>query len=317
MPLDATMLRAARGIAHKTSIAPVLARLGIDGRPDVGVGDDCAVIADGNGFLLLAIEGFLNEFVASDPWFAGYCGVMVNASDVAAMGGRPVAVVDALWSESDAAALPILDGLAAGAHAYGIPIVGGHTNTLNDRGQLSVAILGRASRLISSFAAESGQVLLAAIDLRGRLRTPAPWWDASSHVTDVARLRADLEILPALAEDGLVGAGKDISMGGLIGTALMFAEASAVGLAIDPDRVPRPEHVELALWLTCFPSFGYLLAARSTDAGAVIARFAARGIDCAAIGVCDDSRLVRLATGEIIWDFHRDSLIGCRPIASV
>ena len=55
----------------------------------VAVGDDCAAIPDGDGFLLFAIEGFMNEFVARDPWFAGWCGVMVNVSDIAAMGGGP------------------------------------------------------------------------------------------------------------------------------------------------------------------------------------------------------------------------------------
>ena len=35
------------------------------------VGDDCAAIPDGDGYLLLAIEGFINDFVAADPWFAG------------------------------------------------------------------------------------------------------------------------------------------------------------------------------------------------------------------------------------------------------
>ena len=42
--------------------------------------DDCAAIADGEGHLLLAIEGFVDDFVEKMPWFAGWCGVMVNAS---------------------------------------------------------------------------------------------------------------------------------------------------------------------------------------------------------------------------------------------
>ena len=308
----ADQVRAARGIAHKSDIAPVLARLGINGRPDAGIGDDCAVIPDGDGYLLLAIEGFLNEFAAADPWFAGYCGVMVNASDIAAMGGHPIAVVDALWSNGLDAAAPILDGLAAGAAAYRIPIVGGHTNTRNDRSQLSVAILGRADRLITSADAEPGETILAAIDLRGRMRAPAPWWDASSRVTDPDRRRDDLAVLPALAQAGLCRAGKDISMGGLAGTALMLAEASAIGIDIDPDRVPRPEGVDLPLWLTCFPSYGFLLAAKPADVDDVVARFAARDIACAAIGRGDSSRIVRIA-GETIWDFTRAPLIGCRP----
>lgn len=59
----------------------------------IALGDDCAAIPDGGGWLLVAIEGFLSDVVAQDPWFAGYCGIMVNVRDFAAMGGWPLAVV--------------------------------------------------------------------------------------------------------------------------------------------------------------------------------------------------------------------------------
>src|ERR1700674_3711373 len=143
----ADALRGSRGLAHKRDIEPVLGTLalqlsgGAAGLAQaVPVGDDCAAIADGEGYLLFAIEGFVNEFVAAEPWFAGYCGVMVNVSDVYAMGGRPLAVVDSVWSRGAERGRPILDGLAAASRAYGVPIVGGHTNARNDREQLSVAV---------------------------------------------------------------------------------------------------------------------------------------------------------------------------------
>src|ERR1700734_1657429 len=72
------------GLRAKAEIGIVAARLGLVGSA-VPVGDDCAAIPDGDGHLLFAIEGFINAFVAADPWFAGWCGVMVNLSDVAAM----------------------------------------------------------------------------------------------------------------------------------------------------------------------------------------------------------------------------------------
>src|SRR5215475_14194321 len=134
--------RTSRGVAAKRDIAAVVAQLGLPGELESPAGDDCAAIPDADGFLLLAIEGFMNEFVAGDPWFAGWCGVMVNVSDVAAMGGRPIAVVDALWARDGTEADPVLTGLAAASKAFGVPIVGGHSNLRTDRGQLSVAILG-------------------------------------------------------------------------------------------------------------------------------------------------------------------------------
>jgi selenophosphate synthetase-related protein len=60
----------------------------------------------------------------------------------------------------------------------------------------------------------------------------------------------------------VVHAAKDISMGGLVGTAAMFSEASGLGIAIERDAVVRPPGVDELAWLSCFPSFGFLLAVR-------------------------------------------------------
>jgi AIR synthase-related protein len=317
LPELVRLLRGSRGIAHKRDISDVIGTLGASAAMTgaaVRVGDDCAAIPDGNGgFLLFAIEGFLNEFCAAEPWFAGYCGVMVNVSDIYAMGGRPVAVVDALWSRDGSAAEPMLQGLAAAAGVYGVPIVGGHSNRRNDREQLSVAILGRASRLLTSFDARPGHHLVAAIDLRGRFHEPHDYWDASSGMPP-ERLRADLELLPALAEAGLSAAGKDISMAGVVGTALMLLECSGVGAVIDVDAIPRPAGVSLARWLTTFPSFGFLLSVADAQLAEVERRFRQRSIACAPIGRIDDSRTVRLKQGkavEALWDFDCEPLIGC------
>ncbi|KQT19454.1 hypothetical protein ASG40_00985 [Methylobacterium sp. Leaf399] len=307
-------IREGRGVAHKRDIDAVVARLGLGDRDAaVPLGDDCAAIRDGDGFLLLAIEGFLDGFVAADPYFAGFCGVMVNVSDIAAMGGRPIAVVDALWSRDRPQAEPILAGLRAGAETYGVPVVGGHTNARAGAEHLAVAILGRAERLLTSFAARPGDLLVAAIDLRGRFREPHPYWDAATGAPP-GRLRADVGLLAQIAEDGLAEAGKDISMAGVVGTALMLLECSGVGAAIVLDRIPRPPDVPLARWLTAFPSYGYLLSVAPDRLGAVLDRFTARGIAASAIGTVDASRVVRIVAGEeeaVVWDFAGSPLIGC------
>jgi AIR synthase-related protein len=308
----AETLRGARSLAHKADIAPVLNLLRPAAQGEIRLGDDCAAIPDGEGFLLLAIEGFLPAFVGAEPRFAGWSGVMVNLSDIAAMGGRAIAVVDAVWSESVAAGAPMLEGLNAAAVAYGVPLVGGHSNMRAGQAGLAVAVLGRARALLTSFDARPGDRLIAAIDLRGRMRDPHPFWDASSEAP-AARLRGDLEILPAIAEAGLCQAAKDISNAGLVGTAAMLMECSGVGGVIDLQAVPRPDGLALESWLLCFPSFGFLLAVPQGNAEAVMARFAARGIAAAAIGTCDDTRVLAVAAGdacEVIWRFADAKLLG-------
>src|ERR1700751_5333048 len=119
---------------------------------NIRVGDDCAAIPDEDGFLLFAAEGMLESFLANDPWFAGYSAGVVNRSDVAAMGGRPLAIVDVLWTPNLPESANIWDGMAAASRAYDVPIVGGHTTvTGNGSVFLAAAVLGRARRLITSF----------------------------------------------------------------------------------------------------------------------------------------------------------------------
>lgn len=312
-------LRNGRALAGKQDIAQVAAILGHDAGGAIRLGDDCAAIPDGDGYLLLASEGFQDSFVRSMPWFAGYCGVMVNVSDIAAMGGRPVAVVDALWSDTSEAAAMILTGLHDGARTYGVPVVGGHTNRRSTHNSLSVAILGRARHLLTSFDARPGEILIAAIDLRGRWHDPHPFWDASSALCgtgEATRLRGDLDLLPGIAEAGLSRAAKDISMAGLLGTALMLAECSGIGMTITLDDIPRPDDAPMERWLSAFPSYGYLLTARPEDAEAVMARFHGRDIAASVIGQCDSTqRLDVMWNGakETFWDLAQVPLMGCAP----
>ena len=184
IPALAHQIRDARGLAHKRDIDAVVARLGLGSRRStVPVGDDCAAIPDGDGHLLFAIEGFLDSFVAADPYFAGYCGIMVNLSDVAAMGGRPLAVVDALWSRDSASADPILAGLSDAAALYGVPVVGGHTNTRAETGNLAVAVLGPSDQ---HPAITPGELATARALGAGMLH----WHDAALGADDVDRAHA-------------------------------------------------------------------------------------------------------------------------------
>jgi len=321
------MLREGRAFAHKRDIGDALSALasalpgGVDALAQaVPVGDDCAAIPDpAGGWLLFAIEGFLDEFVQAMPWFAGYCGVMVNVSDVAAMGGRPIAVVDALWSRDRAGAAELLRGLAEAAARYRVPVVGGHSNAHAERGGLAVAILGRADTLMTSFDARPGDALLMAIDLRGGYEEPHPFWNAST-AAPAERLRADLELLPELAEQGLCAACKDISNAGPIGTALMLLECSRVGATLEVGAIPRPHGVPLRRWLQTFPSFGFVLSVRPAVVAAICAHFASRGIACAQVGHVCATPQVWLRDGErksLLWDIEAEPFVTARTIAEI
>ncbi len=319
--LDALVasLRQSPALAAKADIGVVAERLGLASAA-IPVGDDCAAIPDGDGHLLFAIEGFINAFVAADPWFAGWCGVMVNISDIAAMGGRALAVVDAVWADGEASAAAILDGMRAASDAYGVPIVGGHTNLRTPVAQLAVAVVGRAgSRLLTSFDARPGDALVAAIDHRGAYRKPFDNWQAALGAPR-ERLRADLALLPNIAERGLARAAKDISQGGIPGTAAMLAESSGVAIDIDLDAIEPPPGVALEQWLKTFPSFGFLLSVPETSLDATLELFRGRDIHAGVIGEVRSGSEVALVSGGrrvVLRDFRRDRLLGLSRVAEI
>lgn len=317
-------LRDSRGFAHKRDISAVvdcfddLLVQGV-GQMDqaVPLGDDCAALPDGQGgYQLLAIEGLVEDFITRMPWFAGYSSVMVNISDIYAMGGRPTAVVNALWGQgAGAETQKMLAGMVAASQRYGVPIVGGHSNLRAERPQLAVSILGHAQKLLSSFKARPGDQLLMAVDLRGQWQEPFPYWNASTEAP-AERLRADLELLPEIAEAGLCEAAKDISMAGTLGTALMLLECSGVGAIVDLDAIPRPEGVPLLRWLTAFPSYGFILSVRPEQVAAVRQRFEARGLACAAVGEVKAVRQLIVQQGSewaLLWNLAEQPFIQGTP----
>ena len=307
----AAKLKQSLGIIQKQDIQIASQILGLHTDSRIQVGDDCAAIPDGDGYLLLAAEGMWHVLVETDPWFAGWCAVMVNISDIAAMGGKAIAVVDTIWTEDDAKAIPLLEGMKAASQAYNVPVVGGHTNFHSAYNALGVAILGRASELISSFTAQAGDLLVLAVDLEGEMHPKFPFWNAATK-TKPSRLQENLNILPYLAEHNLCNAGKDISMGGIIGTLLMLIEASKCGAFLDLDSIIKPRNVSLETWLLCFPSYGFLLSVLPQNIDEVRQQFNAINILCTVVGEIKEGSELILKTARqsyLFWNLETDNFI--------
>jgi AIR synthase-related protein len=266
-------------------------------------GDDAAALPDGDGYVLFAAEGMRTEFLAADPWFCGFCSVLVNLNDIAAMGGRPWAITDVLFmgaGENER----VLEGMVAASEAFGVPIVGGHTSRVGGNSFLAVSVLGRARRLISGHAARAGQVLLVAVDLRGTFRGLGGNFNAATTAPS-DQLRRQLSLLPELAEAGLVSAGKDISMAGVCGSLLMMLETSQVGGRLDLAALPAPPDVEVFRWLNAFPSFGFVLSVEPSAVSTVCAQFGAAGVACAPVGEVTAGSRLEITHGNeraLYWD---------------
>ena len=304
-------LKQSLGIIQKQDIQIASQILGLQTNSQIQVGDDCATIPDSDGYLLLAAEGMWHVLVEEDPWFAGWCAVMVNVSDIAAMGGKAIAIVDTIWSEDETKAIPLMEGMKAASQVFDVPIVGGHTNFHSAYNALSVAILGRATKLISSFAAQPGDLLVLAIDKLGEMHPKFSFWNAATK-SKPAKLQSNLAILPDLAEHNLCNAGKDISMGGIIGTLLMLIEASKCGAVLDLDNVEHPTNIDLETWLLCFPSYGFLLSVAPENLGEVQRQFGKNSISCSVIGEVKESSHLMLKSNQqshVFWNFKTDNFI--------
>lgn len=304
------------GILHKKDIQAIAQKIShylpVEGRSPILLGDDCAAIPDGDGYLLLASEGMWPVLVEEDPWFAGWCSVLVNVSDIYAMGGRPIAVVDALWTRSVEHSLPIIEGMRAASEVFNVPIVGGHTNCHSSYDGLSVSILGRSQSLITSFNARLGDQMVLLTNLNGRPHPTYPFWDAATQA-DPQQLLSQLELLPAIADQGLCTAGKDVSMGGIIGTTLMLLEASHCGAILDVECIPVPVGLSLDQWLISFPSYGFLLTVSPSNVPVVKDLAASKGLICNTIGTIIDDLSLLLKWGQEsceFWNIAEEPLTG-------
>jgi uncharacterized protein len=291
----------------------------IDG-DQVHLGDDAAAIKSGNEYLLLAGEGVYPPLLKINPYLAGRISVLTNVNDIYAMGGRPVAIVDVIIGTDDECTKEILRGIRDNASRYGVPVVGGHitqTESVNDfpSSSLSVFILGKAKKLLSSFNARSGDDLVFISNSKGKFVSGFNFWDSSSMLTDV-EVAADLELVAETAEEGLADTGKDVSMAGLIGSLLMLLESSSLGAEINIDSIPRPYEVPLAEWMLAFPSFGFILSVVPENTPHVREKFAGAGLTCESIGKVIEGKSVYFVNNkgdkELFWDFHKNSLIGIR-----
>ncbi|MEM6452094.1 MAG: sll0787 family AIR synthase-like protein [Cyanobacteria bacterium P01_D01_bin.105] len=308
-------LRKSVSILHKQDIQTAARSIGqyvtgVDGAK-IQLGDDCAAIPQADGYLLFAAEGIWPQLVAQDPWFAGWCAVMVNLSDIAAMGGEAIAIVDALWSQTLEKSEPLWAGMQAAASAYGVPIVGGHTNCHSDYDGLAVAVLGKSQQLITSFDANPGDALMMIINMEGSYYGDYTFWNAATK-TDPDILKQQLSLLPKLASKKLCTAGKDISMGGLAGTLLMLCEASGCGAVLNLDWVPKPSHTDWTKWLTSFPSYGFLLSAPKKSVTEIERLFFPHGLTCAVVGeVMAGSKVLfqQSQRKQVFWNLH-DGLTG-------
>lgn len=245
------------GRAALESKAPLAALVG-PLRPggDGFAGDDAAPLPGTD--VLVCTDAILPSIVERDPEWAGWCALLVNANDLAAMGATREGATNALAAPDSAHAARIMRGLSAGSRAFGLPLLGGHTQ-VGVPAALSVTALGRSAAPVRGGGGRPGDELTLTADLSGAWRPgyAGSQWDSTS-----TRTREEIDTMLDWVAQAQPRAAKDVSMAGICGTLGMLAEASGVGAELRVQDIPRPAGARLDEWITCFPGFAMLTCDR-------------------------------------------------------
>ena len=219
----------------------------------VGIGDDCAVMP-GCGEELLFSTDLLMEGVhflrnESSPEDVGWKAAAVNLSDIAAMGGIPVATFLSIALPKDAQgewAERFIDGYTTISRKYDVPLLGGDTTSSLRDIAVNVGVLGKcpAGKRLMRSGAKVGETIY----VTGPLGDSAGGLQAI--LTGVDRIE-DVQILierhkrpvprveegRVLIECGKVGAMMDVS-DGIASDLRHIMKASRVGAVIALDKLP-------------------------------------------------------------------------------
>lgn len=302
------------GVSRKSSIDNVINLLSeaynVSGDVVIDIGDDASAIDIGNDqVILIAADGIWGQIMNVNPYWAGYCSVLVNVNDIAAMGGKPLAMVNIMSINNDDIYEELLNGIKDGCLKFGVPMVGGHLHPDAECDSLGVAIVGIAKKdkLITSFDAEVGDKVIVAIDLDGKPHEMFGLnWD-TTYDKDAQLVRDQITAVQYLAEHDYIKSGKDISNPGILGTLEMLLETSGKGAVVNLLDIPINDDMSWNDWLKSYPGSGFVFTADEDNCVYIIEYLAKYSIEANVVGeITEDTSLHLVYEDKNIEVFNQD-----------
>ncbi|MGH7944082.1 MAG: thiamine-phosphate kinase [Opitutaceae bacterium] len=218
---------------------------GASPRAPFGIGDDCAVLPASKGRQLITVDPVIYGRHFDDavpPRAVGGKLLKRNLSDLAAMGGRPVAAVLALTLDARTSRLWLEEfyrGLAAAARRFHAPIVGGDVAQADGVITATLTLLGEAAgpRVLTRTGAKCGDWIYVTGRLGGSLAGGhhfrfAPRLAEGAWLARQTDVRAMMDVSDGLAKD------------------VHALTPGGAAPAIEADRVPRRSGADLRAALT-------------------------------------------------------------------
>ena len=294
-----------KGVSRKSSIDNVINLLSdaynVSGDVIIDIGDDASAVDIGNNqVILIAADGIWGDIMNVNPYWAGYCSVLVNVNDIAAMGGKPLAMVNIMSINNDEIYEELLTGIKDGCLKFGVPMVGGHLHPDAECDSLGVAIVGIAQKdkLITSFGAEVGDKVIVAIDLDGKPHEMFSLnWD-TTYDKDAQLVQDQITAVQYLAEHDYIKSGKDISNPGILGTLEMLLETSGKGAEVNLLDIPINEKMSWNDWLKSYPGSGFVFTASEDKCEFIKEYLAKYSIEANVVGEVTDTNSLFLTYEE-------------------
>jgi thiamine-monophosphate kinase len=217
------------------------------------VGDDCAILPLGDMDLLMTTDPVPQpaaRVIGKDPdlYWMGWLLVIINASDLAAAGARPLAFLAAIEAPAELAKWDferLLLGVSEGCDAEGLIYAGGNLREAKELAATGTAVgKCRPGYALRRTGAQPGDVIVS-VGQGGIF-----WRDAfnilgGETLTDrsaspVFRPRSQVAAMHTLAESGLVNASIDNS-DGLLPSLSQLASLSGCDIVLDLERLTVPD----------------------------------------------------------------------------
>lgn len=313
-------IRTFKGVTRKRSIADVREKLkdvyNVSGNVYLAFGDDAAAVDIGNNqLMLLATDGIWGALMNINPWWAGYCSVLVNVNDIAAMGGLPMGMTNVLSSSNPEITAEIMDGIKEGVKKFGVPMVGGHTHPDTPYDALDVAISGIVDKdgVIPSCGAKMDDNVIVAIDLDGSVYPGTEInWDTTSDKSP-KYVQNQIKIMNTIGNKHLVNSAKDISNPGIVGTLGMLLEASNMGASIDLDLIPKADGVDWISWFKMYPGSAFVLTAPDETTDEAMSLLNNANITASCVGKVTDNHKLSMSyknDTKTVFDFNSEIIMG-------